>query len=86
MNQSVTIYWTLVLNQGMKVQPQLNSSWIGAEQMVMLSHEVPSTATPLEWNLLVFEFLVRNVVAENHIGCQHHINPEMLPFGTLMYL
>lgn len=76
MNQSVPFYRTLVLSQGMKDQPQLNSSWIGAGQMAMLSCDVPSTATPLQWNLLVFEFLV----AENHVGCQHHVNPRDAAF------
>lgn len=79
-NQLVTFYWTLVISQGMKRARLWLDSWIGAEQMVMLSCEVPSTAICLQWSLLVFEFLVRNAVAENHIGCQHHVNPRDAAF------
>lgn len=79
MNQSVTFCGTLVLSQGMKDQPQLNSSWAGAGQEVVLSREVPSIATP-RWALLVFEFLVRSVVAENHVGRQHRVHPRDAAF------
>lgn len=81
MSQSVTFCWTLVLSQGTKDQPQLNSSQIGAGQEVVLSCEVPSIATPLQWNLLVFEFLVRDVIAENHVGRQHRVHPQDAAFA-----
>ena len=32
---------------------------------------------------LMFEFLVRNVVAENHVGCQDHANPRDAAFPNV---
>jgi hypothetical protein len=45
----------------------------------MLSHAVALHSDPssvvLEL-LLLFELLVRNAVAENLVGCQHHVSPS----------
>lgn len=35
---------------------------------------------------LMFEFLVRKVVAEKHIGCQHHVKPGDAPFHLVIIL
>lgn len=85
MNQSVTFYWTLALGRGMQVQPVeffLDRRGPGGYvQPCGALHSDPSSvvlASPL-----MFEFLVRNAVAENHVGCQHHVNPRDAAFPNV---
>lgn len=53
----------------------------GHAQVCSAVHSDPSSvvlASPL-----MFEFLVRNAVAENHVGCQHHVNPRDAAFPNV---
>lgn len=75
LNQSVTFDWALVLSQGMKVHTVeffLDCS-DGYAQTCRTLHSDPSSGV-LEL-LHLFELLVRNLEAENHLDHQHHVNP-----------
>ena len=51
----------------------------------MLGHAMPSSdpSSVVLASPLMFEFLVRNAVAENHVGCQDHANPRDAAFPNV---
>lgn len=51
----------------------------------MLGHAMPSSdpSSVVFASPLMFEFLVRNAVAENHVGCQDHANPRDAAFPNV---